>query len=99
MEQEDIKGWVNTDPDTEQWGRQLSEYEFEFMEPGPGDITKHAIIDIRDYAVEEIECCINSYGYTLGWQRGAIRNIYELYKEETAWIVAECIFEQENGMY
>lgn len=85
-----IGKWVVTDPNTDQRGRYLSEYQYEFEE---GD--KTAVIDIRDYTMEQIENCINSYGYSLVWTRNGPRNIWELYGEETMWIVAECIFEME----
>lgn len=86
--------WVCTDPDTVQYGMQISEYEFEFKE-GLNGVKKNEVIDLREYTMEQIENCINSYGYSLVWTRNGPRNIWDLYGEETMWIIAECIFESE----
>lgn len=85
------KKWVCTDPDTEQYGRQLTDVLFEFRE-------KNRIIegiDISHYSNGQIEECINTYGYTLyptAYSR-YLQNIHKLYKEKVNWIIAECLFE------
>lgn len=81
--------WVCTDPDTHQYGRQLSDTQFEFREGG-----KHETIDLNEYTSEEIENCINSYGYTLYTPSEYNRNIHELYEDSANWIIAECLFEE-----
>ena len=93
-----ITDWVCTDLDNEQYGRQLSETRFEFKEKNRGlldyeeDEFINMVIDIDDYSTEEIDNHISAY----------YRDIHELeaiYGKESNWIIAECIFEQESGLY
>jgi len=89
--------WVLTDPDNQQYGRQLDELKFEFKEKD-----KNLIIDLDEYEENETEDIINSYGYTLYEDEGSLesyRNVYNLYVDSANWIVAECIFEYESGFY
>lgn len=85
--------WIETDGDTGQYGRKISDWEFEFKE-GLNGVEKNMIIDLRKYTVEQVESCINSYGYSLGWKVSS--NIYDMYGDESSWIVAECLFETQN---
>lgn len=101
--------WICTDPDTEQYGRQISERVFEFKEKNPmaefdKDENEFIEFDVNldDYTAQEIENHINTYGYTLFEPKGhtfTSTNIFEQYGEEANWIIAECIFEQESGNY
>lgn len=83
--------WICTDPSTQQYGREIDLFTFEYKE-GDGDPVE---ISILSYDYDEIESCINSYGYTL--QRGhlskTLRNISEAYPEEYLMVIAECLFE------
>lgn len=84
------KRWVCTDPDTKQYGRQLSHLMFEFKEGN-----KRAIVNLGEYGNEEIAEHLSSYGYSL--EVASEFNIYDMYGKETNWIIAECIFEQTNN--
>lgn len=80
--------WICTDPDKNQWGRQVGKREFEFKEDyGFGEVS--ALIDLDDYTEEEINDHIAAFGYT-------VEGLKEEYPtlESAEWIMAECIFEQ-----
>ena len=86
--------WVCTDPDTNQYGRQLSDTLYEFKEDGK----EPTIIDLADgiHEFKEIEHCINAYGYTLlcgDNKNDKLQNIKEVFGHSTQWIIAECLFE------
>ncbi len=95
--EEPVAKWICTDPSTNQWGRQLSDIEFEFKEDrnaGPIGYYEHQeIIDLRKYTLTEKEDIINSYGYTFGKPKKGLVNVFEQYGQEAAWIIAECVFE------
>ena len=83
--------WTCTDPDTGQYGRQLSDHEFEFRQ---GNVQK--VIDLDDYKVSEVEGIINAYGFTFKEAKNnSALNIYSVYGKDTPWIIAECIFESK----
>jgi len=81
------ESWTCTDEDNQQYGRQLSERIFEFKERGYTDIIK-----LDDYNLKEINNIISSYYLS-------IEELKKEYKENSDWIIAECIFEQESGLY
>lgn len=81
--------WKLTDPDTNQYGRQLNNLEYEFKEDGK-DIR---LINLLDYTSKEIEECINTYGYTMYITTNKLKNVSELYGNDANWIIAECLFE------
>ena len=85
--------WKCTDPDTKQYGRQLTDVLFEFKEEGK----EQRGIDLSGLKNKEIEDCINSYGYTLGHnqKRAYLLNIYELYGKSANWIIAERLYESD----
>lgn len=86
--------WTCTDPDTKQYGRQLSFTKFEFKERRDNQIFR-GIIDLSDYSTEFIEGVISSYGYTLEEiNTPSFPNIYNMYGKEALWIISECLFEQ-----
>ena len=89
--------WQLTDPDRKQYGRQLTKFLFEFKEAD-----QQSLIDLSGYQNKEIEHVINTYGYT--FMKGELKtkgleNIHELYGKQADFIIAECIFEQESGLY
>jgi hypothetical protein len=49
-------------------------------------------INLDNYTEEEIEEHISSY-------YNSVEEIIEIYGEDSDWIIAECIFEQESGLY
>ena len=53
---------------------------------------KHQRVNLADYTEQEIESHISSYYNDLD-------EVKEIYGDEWMFIVAECIFEQENGLY
>lgn len=79
--------WICTDPDNKQYGRQLSETEFEFKERG-----EEMFINLDNYNEDEIDNHISAY-------YNSINELKNIYKEQSNWIIAECIFEQESGLY
>jgi hypothetical protein len=91
-----LKEWVSTDDD--QYGRQLSEKSFEFMEKNKGlleyeeDEFIKIQVDLKDYSNDQIESHISSY-------YKSISELREVYGDSADWIIAECIFEQESGLY
>lgn len=90
--------WVCTDLDNEQYGRQIDTRIFEFKEKNRGlsdyeeDEYIQLIIDLSDYSSEEAENHISAYYQDFN-------EVFNLYGEEANWIIAECIFEQESGLY
>ena len=96
--------WRNTDPDTNQWGRQLSENIFEFkqdnlakktllMEDPTMDLSGESDtiqfeVDLSDYTLKAIE------NYTSSFYK-SLHQLITTYQNEWKWIVAECIFETE----
>lgn len=85
--------WILTDPDTEQYGKQLSKNCFVFKEK---DSTEEKI-DISSFTLGQIEDTINAYGYTLLSSESGNTNIADLYGDESSWIIAECIFEMNKN--
>ena len=96
--------WTCTDPDTGQWGRQVSPTLYLFCEgvseKPPVDLRHTPItvyqIDLGAYTVKQVESIIAAYGYTL-WSANSDKSklIYDLYPKEYNFIIAECIFKSE----
>lgn len=86
--------WICTDQDTNQWGRKLSDGIYEFKQDNrypDGTIeTVTATIKLGDYTYDQISDHLMSFGYTVG---GLITS---LGGEDAEWMMAECIFENEN---
>lgn len=80
-------GWTCTDPDRKQYGRQVMFTTFEFKEQ---DV--HLTIDLSDYTVKYVEDLVKGYYKD-------IESVFEIYKHEANFIIAECIFESESGLY
>ena len=90
--------WICTDLDNEQYGRQIDTRIFEFKEKNRG------LSEYGEY--EFIEIYVNLDNYTEGEVEEYIYPYYnnleeikKLYGEDYDWIIAECIFEQESGLY
>jgi hypothetical protein len=90
--------WICTDLDNKQYGRQLSETRFEFKEKNRGlleydeDEFIEFGVNLSDYSEKEIgEVARNYYS--------SLDELKEKYGKNWQWILAECIFEQENGLY
>ena len=89
-------GWLCTDIDSNQYGRQIRDVLFEFKTGVNGEIFP---IDINEYNIKEVEHIINAYGYTFMKNDNIVKgyeNIDTLYGKMANWIIAECIFESEN---
>lgn len=90
--------WTCTDSDNEQYGRQIDVNVFEFKEKNRGlfdyepDEFIEITINLDDYDEKEIQENISSY-------YRSIEEMKEIYDDEWLWVVAECIFEQESGLY
>ena len=87
-------GWILTDPDTNQYGKKISNKIFEFKQSDIND-NYPVTIDLNDYTYEQIENCINSYGYTIFNAGMGMLNIDKEYGDDADWIIAECLFEME----
>jgi len=105
-----MKKFICTDRDNLQYGRKINinNYEFkEFKRHNYRNIYKYLLtllpseIKIRYFYKEEywIRKTINLQNYT----SEQMKNYYECYGFPegylTNWIIAECIFEQESGLY
>lgn len=84
--------WICTDPDNNQYGRQLSKYIFEFKENHKIAGEVKMIIDLTTYSFSEILGVCSTY-------YSSMEDVFELYGEDAYWIIAECIFEQKSGLY
>ena len=90
--------WTCTDPDSEQFGRQLSENIFEFKEKdrsfdahGKNKWIKKTI-NLSLYKYQDIIAMCAPYYKTMD-------ELFDTYGKQSSWIIAECIFEQESGQY
>lgn len=87
-----LNEWVCTDPNNDQWGRWLGGRLFEFKEPDfDGDIVQF-VVDLNSYTDEEVQKHISAYYRD-------VEEVKEIYGDSCDWVIAECIFEQETGMY
>lgn len=90
--------WICTDLDNEQYGRQVDDRTFEFKEKNRGldDYREDEFIEITvnldHYTYREIEEHISPY-------YNSIEQLKSIYDDNSDWIIAECIFEQESGLY
>lgn len=105
-----LSGWKLTDPDNFQYGMQISESVFKFKEFDRNEyynLTKEEIekipfsdddyyveleIDLTKYTSEQIREVVDGY-YT------NLEELISIYGKDSNWIVAECIFETESGLY
>ena len=90
--------WQCTDPDNEQYGRQVSTNVYEFKEKNKGlidyeeDEFIQILIDLDDYSSNDAEDIAETY-------YGSLDELKEQCGDSWEWILAECIFEQESGLY
>lgn len=93
-----MKKWKCTDLDSQQYGRQISETIYEFKEKNRGlsgydeDEFIELTINLDNYSTDEIDNYISSY-------YSDIHELENIYGIDSDWIIAECIFEQESGLY
>lgn len=103
-------GWKLTDADNYQYGKQISEKVFAFKEFDrfefyhltdtqietlsfdDEDYFVELEIDLDKYTPEEIEKAINGYYNNM-------QQLVNYYGDDSNWIIAECIFEGESGLY
>ena len=90
--------WQCTDPDNEQYGRYISDRIYEFKEKNRGltdyeeDEFIQILIDLDDYSSDDAEDCVSAY-------YSGIDEVKQIYGADFEWVIAECIFEQESGLY
>lgn len=90
--------WICTDPDANQYGRQLDYKVYEFKEDiravdgSKPTETYEDVINLNEYSIEQMFDHIAPY---YSWED--FNKL--LVTEEGRWIIAECIFEQESGQY
>lgn len=91
--QKELKDMVCTDGDRNQYGKKLVNGHYQFMEYSEQD-KEWVEMDIllKHYTDEQIDIHISAY-------YNSVQHIKELYEDSWEWIVAECIFEQESGLY
>ena len=91
-----IEKWIYTDPNCNQYRRDISENEYEFKEdriinPITKETEKYStIIDLRDYDLEEIIDICDAFGYSEEQVTMWLNNKKELD------LIAECIFEMTH---
>jgi hypothetical protein len=79
--------WITTDKDNGQEGRQISEFVFEFRQDGI-----EMVIDLKCCTIGELNEKIMPY-------YDSLLQVFEHYGKKTWWIIAECVFEQDSGLY
>lgn len=89
---ETTKEWVLTDPDCNQYGKQLSDFSWSYIESrllGNGEYAvSQAVVDLQDYSLDEWEEYISGY-------YKSIEEVVSSYGFRKALqIIAESIFEQ-----
>lgn len=84
--------WITIDPASEQKGREINGHTFEFMERDKDGELILDLIDLNNYTEAEIENFISAY-------YDSIEELKAIYGKQANWIIAECIFEQTNGLY
>jgi hypothetical protein len=90
--------WICTDYDNQQYGRQVDTNIYEFKEKNRGlleydeDEFIQIIIDLDDYSYDCANECVLPY-------YSGIDEVKQIYGVDFEWIIAECIFEQESGLY
>jgi hypothetical protein len=90
--------WICTNLYNEQYGRQLSETNFEFKEKNRGlldydeDEFIHFGVDLSDYSEKEIDDVARTY-------YGSLDELKEQYANCWKLELAKCFYEQESGLY
>ncbi len=87
--------WICTDPDSKQYGREVTPWIWEYKQPDIND-GEPVTIALKDYTIEQIEDNINPFGYTLNCNGNYKFNIWQEYGSSTMQIICECLFEMEE---
>jgi hypothetical protein len=100
--------WTCTDPNTGQFGRKISDAIFEFKqvdsyyesEDGVPFIPQYVVDNPQDYDDDYIKKIIYLSNYTeieieefVSGYYDSLDNLKIIYKEDSNWMIAECIFE------
>lgn len=96
----DGRRWICTDRDRQQYGRKLCDGHYEFREANPAFLENPSKEDpciemdiiLDHYTDKQIENHVAAY-------YKSVAEVKEIYGRNWEWIVAECIFEQESGLY
>jgi hypothetical protein len=90
--------WTLTDPDNDQYGLELREGVYLFKEKNhfheindEGEWIEIQV-NLKDYSEEKREEIASMY-------YGSLDELKSHYGDNWEWILAECIFEQESGLY
>jgi hypothetical protein len=81
--------FIETDPDTGQFGRKLEDGVYEFYENGKGN----EIIRLSDYRYRDISDMVCSFGYEL--LADFLLDGFYGAMESSKFIIAKCIFETD----
>lgn len=91
--------WVCTDLDNQQYGRKINNghYEFKELNRNTSDYEKldewiEGEVVLSNYTDSQIQNHLSAY-------YDSIQEVKDTYGDNWEWIVAECIFEQESGLY
>lgn len=87
--------WMQTDATPEQYGREISEFVWEYKQPDIND-GEPVIIDLGRYTIAQVEDAIRSYGYTLGSNGNHKLNIWQECGLSSLQIMCECLFELQE---
>src|SRR5574343_204800 len=87
--------WIETDPDSNQFGRYIGDGVYEFKEDRLCDPetqsyeTYSSIIDINSYSDEDKLRAAHSFAYN------SIQELEEIYGDHAEWVLADSLFELE----
>lgn len=87
--------WIETDTDSNQWGRKMGDGIYEFKEDRvcnpdtESRETYHSTIFLRNYSEEEKLSAVKSFGYA------SLEVLESIYGDHAEWVLAECLFELE----
>lgn len=99
-----LNEWVCTDPDNDQWGIKIGDGHYRFKEFDRFNMDPDSLefnnpeawveldIILSHYTDEQIANHISAY-------YDSLKQLKEIYGEDSEWVIAECIFEQESGLY
>lgn len=89
-----VDKWICTDPDMAQYCYKVDDFTWSYIEARPygidgkGRVVSHAVVDIRDYTLDELWAYCSSY-------YGSYEEMVSQYGfREALHIMAECVFEQ-----
>lgn len=89
-----MQEWICTDPNTNQWGRKIGDRTYKFKQdmeyPDGSVVNEELTIDLNLYSDEQIQDHLSTFGYNRS------EMLKEWGEEQTEWLIAECIFENES---